>query len=110
MQQELADGTTWVLDGDLGPYDSLQHRLASAHTGSSSTSVSFAAPGGPGAGHESERTSGGDRAAWPGRPLEIVAIHAMPAPKFRRLLPDAREILADLTKRNVKLSLGGSHR
>lgn len=32
VQRELAAATTWVLDGDLGPYHSLQPRLANADT------------------------------------------------------------------------------
>ncbi len=31
-QRALTIAETWVLDGDLGPYDSLQHRLAAADT------------------------------------------------------------------------------
>jgi len=32
VQRQLAAATTWVLDGDLGPYDALQPRLANADT------------------------------------------------------------------------------
>ncbi len=32
LQRELAAGIRWVLEADLGPYDSLQPRLASADT------------------------------------------------------------------------------
>ncbi len=32
VQRQLAAGTTWVLAGDLGPYDALEPRLANADT------------------------------------------------------------------------------
>ena len=63
-QRALTTAEIWVLDGDLGPYDSLQHRLAAADTVITSwTSASPAARGGRCAGPGSEPTSGGASSA-----------------------------------------------
>jgi hypothetical protein len=58
IQRRLAAQESWIMDGDLGPYDVLDVRLHAADAIVSWTSRRSAVPGAPSAGHPSAPTSG----------------------------------------------------
>src|ERR1700745_2958242 len=58
IQRQLAAQESWIMDGDLGPYDVLDIRLQAADAIVFWTSRRSAVPGAPSAGHPSAPTSG----------------------------------------------------